>query len=222
MCNIYFQKKVIFLITVRVHLGFFFETNPWDRSLDPDLGWWVTSKRYLQRRRPVDPVRHWSTKSLGFGAFRQGPKVQLQAGGYTKRNAEFFCRLGVFLVGWLKPAWVFFSTLKKTKTGTSMKLKHMKWMRNTLLTDMIQLDILKYTIDVYWCWCFFLSFCWSWFCPFFRHLFSARNHRQGSMQRRQSEPIDPGTPPPSSPSGFDKQRRNYFSCFDCNGCGCSF
>jgi len=40
---------------------------------------------------------------------------------------------------------------------------------------------------------------------------------QGSMQRRQSEPIDPGTPPPSSPSGFDKQRRNYFRSKTRNG-----
>jgi len=40
---------------------------------------------------------------------------------------------------------------------------------------------------------------------------------QGSMQRRQSEPIEAGTPPPSSPSGFDQQRRNYFRSKTRNG-----
>ena len=191
----YVQKKVNFWLQFG-NLGFFSKPNMGPAELGVSSG---TSA--------ADP-RHLSTKSLGFGAFRQGKKVELQA-GFPGFPWAFW---------WWKP-W-FFLHLKKRDIHAHA-LKHMK-LCEILVTDMIQLDILKYTIDVYWCWCFFLSFCWSIFCPFFRHLFSARNHRQGSMQRRQSEPIDPGTPPPSSPSGFDKQRRNYFSCFDCNGCGCSF
>lgn len=190
----YVQKKVNFWLQFG-NLGFFFETKH-------GTGWVGTSSGTSAETRGTCQQSHWVLVH-----FDKGRRSS------CRRETGF-----PWAFWWWKP-W-FFLRLKKRDIHAHA-LKHMK-LCEILVTDMIQLDILKYTIDVYWCWCFFLSFCLSWFCPFFRHLFSARNHRQGSMQRRQSEPIDPGTPPPSSPSGFDKQRRNYFSCFDCNGCGCSF
>lgn len=88
ICVYVCPKKSKFLITVRKP-WVFFRNQTWDR-----LSW------YLQRYLGGDP-RHLSTKSLGFGAFRQGKKVELQAGNGIS-------------VGFLVVKTLVFSTLEKT------------------------------------------------------------------------------------------------------------
>lgn len=151
---LYFQKKVIFLITVRKPQGVFSETNPWDRLPWIPTNWLVG---YLQAVPPAAAestrVKALVNKITGFWCISTRAKGPAPGRRETKRNAGISAVLGVFfLVGGLNPPWGFFLHLKKEKRGHPMKFEihemNAKYPVNWHGSNWTYLSILLMYIDV--------------------------------------------------------------------------